>query len=51
VVSVGMCNPCAGVYQSCGMIRPALLRRRAAAALEKASLGNVLVGLGRRDAD
>src|SRR5262245_33913581 len=40
-----MCNPCAAVYQSCGMIRPALLHCRACAALEKASLGKVL-GLG-----
>src|SRR5689334_14815372 len=39
-----MCNPCAAVYQSCGMIRPASPRRQAGVALKKASLGSALVG-------
>src|SRR4029078_7063033 len=41
-----MCNPWTAVYQSCDMIRPARLRPRADAALEKISLRNVLVRLG-----
>src|SRR5262245_25438892 len=41
-----MCNPCAAVYQSCGMIRPALRRRRTSDALEKAGLDRVSFGLG-----